>query len=169
MNRAFFFLIAALLRHHSVHPTRADLDDRRSRSAVSKPSPAAAGGPPRRFHGQSRARVDFGGNLDRAHVPSATGGNRGMLFLFNEPRLPAFWMKNMLIPLDLVFLDETGTVVDVVADVQPCAAEPCPRLPAVDPALAVLEMGRQRGGAGLEDGIAGSGSTGVGFPVSLEE
>jgi DNA-binding NtrC family response regulator/uncharacterized membrane protein (UPF0127 family) len=66
--------------------------------------------------------------------------NRGMLFLFDQPRLPSFWMKNMLIPLDLVFLDEAGVVVDVIADVQPCAAEPCPNYPPSSPAQAVLEI-----------------------------
>ena len=66
--------------------------------------------------------------------------NRGMLFLFGQPRLPAFWMKNMQIPLDLVFMDGSGSVVDVIADVQPCAAEPCPTYPPSSPAQAVLEI-----------------------------
>lgn len=67
--------------------------------------------------------------------------NRGMLFLFDQPRLPSFWMKNTLIPLDLVFLDGAGTVVDVIADVQPCAADPCPNYPPSSPVRAVLEIG----------------------------
>ena len=66
--------------------------------------------------------------------------SRGMLFLFEQPRRPAFWMKNMLIPLDLVFLDGTGAVVDVIANVQPCAADPCPNYPPSSPAQAVLEI-----------------------------
>jgi len=91
---------------------------------------------------------------------------RGMLFLLDQPRIPAFWMKNMLIPLDLVFLDATGVVVDVVANVQPCAAEPCPNYPPSSPALAVLEI--VAGGAaehGLEVGILIEFERVPGYPV----
>ena len=66
--------------------------------------------------------------------------HRGMLFVFEQSRKPAFWMKNMLIPLDLVFLDGDGVVVDVIAEVPPCAADPCPNYPPSNPALAVLEI-----------------------------
>lgn len=66
--------------------------------------------------------------------------NRGMLFIFEADRYPSFWMKNTLIPLDLVFLDSTGSVVDVVANVPPCAADPCPTYSPKTPARAVLEM-----------------------------
>jgi uncharacterized membrane protein (UPF0127 family) len=80
-------------------------------------------------------------------------GDRGMLFLFDAPRLPSFWMKNMLIPLDLIFLDEGGTVVDVVADAPPCADDPCPTYPPSEPAMAVLEMVAGSAAAhGLEPG-----------------
>ncbi len=79
--------------------------------------------------------------------------NRGMLFIFDEPRRPAFWMKNMLIPLDLVFLDGAGGVVDLITDVQPCAADPCPNYPPSGPSLAVLEIGAGVAAAhGLEIG-----------------
>lgn len=67
--------------------------------------------------------------------------DRGMLFLFPADRVPAFWMKNTLIPLDLVFLDRSGKVVDLIEDVQPCAAEPCPQYLPDHPARAVLEIG----------------------------
>ncbi len=66
--------------------------------------------------------------------------DHGMLFLFENPARWSFWMKDTWIPLDLVFLDGGGTVVDVVADAPPCRAEPCPQyVPSAD-ASAVLEI-----------------------------
>ena len=66
--------------------------------------------------------------------------DRGMLLIFAEERLPSIWMMNTLVALDLVYLDSTGTVVDVVTDAQPCPGEPCPRFTPKHPAKAVLEI-----------------------------
>lgn len=40
--------------------------------------------------------------------------DRGMLFVFEETRPVGFWMKNTPLPLDLVFIDEQGVVIDVL-------------------------------------------------------
>lgn len=51
--------------------------------------------------------------------------DRGMAFPFDPPRHVAFWMKNTLIPLDMVFLLK-GKVQAITSNVQPCKADPCP-------------------------------------------
>lgn len=43
----------------------------------------------------------------------------GMLFVYPEPKQVGFWMKNTLIPLDMIFLDATGTVKKVHSNAIP--------------------------------------------------
>lgn len=43
----------------------------------------------------------------------------GMLFLYDTPQHATFWMHNTLIPLDMLFADETGTILVVHADAVP--------------------------------------------------
>lgn len=54
---------------------------------------------------QERSR----GLMFRETMPSRSG----MLFIFDPPQPVAFWMKNTLIPLDMIFLDRTGLVTHV--------------------------------------------------------
>ena len=56
---------------------------------------------------------------------TALADDRGMVFLFDPPRRTAFWMKNTLIPLDMVFLLK-GKVQSISSNVPPCQADPCP-------------------------------------------
>ncbi len=65
--------------------------------------------------------------------------NRGMLFPFMLPRYVQFWMKNVEIPLDMIFL-EKGTVRAVFANVPPCKADPCPVYGPSVPVDQVLEL-----------------------------
>jgi uncharacterized protein len=55
------------------------------------------------------------GLMFRAEMPLS----EGMLFVYESPKRPAFWMKNTLIPLDMVFADPTGTVTRVHANAVP--------------------------------------------------
>jgi uncharacterized protein len=66
--------------------------------------------------------------------------NTGMLFLFGEPDVHTFWMKNTMIPLDIVWLDAGGTVLFVSADTPPCKADPCPTYGPKTPAVNVVEL-----------------------------
>lgn len=43
----------------------------------------------------------------------------GMLFVYPRPKAAWFWMRNTLIPLDMIFMDETGTVKNVHHEAQP--------------------------------------------------
>ena len=50
--------------------------------------------------------------------------NRGMLFVFPSERINTFWMKNTLIPLDMVFMDAKLKVVGVVHNARPLDETP---------------------------------------------
>jgi uncharacterized membrane protein (UPF0127 family) len=43
----------------------------------------------------------------------------GMLFLFDRPSLQTFWMKNTLIPLDMIFISADRQIVGIVANAEP--------------------------------------------------
>jgi uncharacterized membrane protein (UPF0127 family) len=55
------------------------------------------------------------GLMNRTSMPSSSG----MLFIYPAPGPVSFWMKNTLIPLDLVFVDATGLVTQVHPMAQP--------------------------------------------------
>ncbi|MDD5433132.1 MAG: DUF192 domain-containing protein [Candidatus Pacebacteria bacterium] len=46
--------------------------------------------------------------------------DRAMFFVFDSPGVHNFWMKNCLIPLDIIFLDENYKVVAIKPNNQPC-------------------------------------------------
>ncbi|MBI1181791.1 MAG: DUF192 domain-containing protein [Alphaproteobacteria bacterium] len=72
----------------------------------------------------------------------------GMLFVFENPRFVTFWMKNTPIPLDMLFVDEGGTVTQIVTSTTPYSLDP---IPSDGAAKAVLEL---NGGAATRLGIA---------------
>jgi uncharacterized membrane protein (UPF0127 family) len=66
--------------------------------------------------------------------------DRGMIFLFLQPGEYPFWMKNTLIPLDMIWMDGEHRIVHVASNVQPCKADPCPNYPPNAKASSVLEL-----------------------------
>ena len=90
------------------------------------------------------------GLMFRDRVPEGTG----MLFAFPQVGDYPFWMKNTLVPLDIIWLDEQRRVVHVAHDVPPCKADPCPSYPPNANAKYVLELaGGQAGKHRVENGI----------------
>jgi uncharacterized protein len=77
------------------------------------------------------------GLMYRENLPDRTG----MLFIFPEVSPHHFWMKNTMIPLDMIWMDESGKVVFVSENTPPCKADPCPTYGPDQPVRYVLEIG----------------------------
>ena len=73
------------------------------------------------------------GLMFREDVPADTG----MLFDFEKPRDVAMWMKNTYVPLDMLFIDEAGTILNIATDTTPLSLDP---VRSAGPALGVLEL-----------------------------
>lgn len=66
--------------------------------------------------------------------------DHGMLFVFTDDMPRTFWMKDTLIPLDMLFFDSQRRLVAIRADAQPCTTDPCMLYSSVVPARYVLEL-----------------------------
>ena len=63
--------------------------------------------------------------------------DRGMIFPYQPPQDVAFWMKNTLIPLDMIFIRSDGTIARIADNTVPLSLDPVPSL---EPVAAVLEI-----------------------------
>jgi len=61
----------------------------------------------------------------------------GMLFVYDKPQVVNFWMRNTLIPLDIIFMDRTGAVARVHHNAVPLDESP---ISGGDDIYAVLEI-----------------------------
>ena len=68
---------------------------------------------------------------------------RGMLFDFKAPQEVAFWMKNTLIPLDMLFIAADGRIVSIASNAAPMSETP---IPSGGEVLGVLELKGGRAG-----------------------
>ncbi|MBD2259106.1 DUF192 domain-containing protein [Pseudanabaena sp. FACHB-2040] len=117
------------------------------------------------------AKAELGGQeilLEVAETPEqqamglmyrpALADDRGMLFPMTRPRPVSFWMMNVPVPLDMVFVYQ-GRIRGIAASAPPCTASPCPTYgPGNQLVDHVIEL---RGGRAAELGLA------VGDPVAI--
>jgi len=108
------------------------------------PSPAPPSGPRVEMPSGAVYRLELAltpeeqaqGLMFRESLPDRSG----MLFLFDQAGDHHFWMKNTMIPLDMIWMDESGKVVFVSANTPPCRADPCATYGPDAPARQVLEI-----------------------------
>jgi uncharacterized membrane protein (UPF0127 family) len=103
----------------------------------------------------SKGRARFQVEIAATHAEQQRGlmfrkalaADRGMLFTYARPQPAAFWMKNTLIPLDIIYIAPNGRVLSIVRNAQPHNEMP---LPSGGPILGVLEIA---GGRAAQLGI----------------
>lgn len=116
------------------------------------------------------AEVTLGGATVRADVAETNADRErglagrkvlpeleGMLFLFDTSSEHTFWMKGMLIPIDIIWIND-GVIVDIAASVQPSEATSPPILTPRAPANRVLEV---------TAGFSGRHGLKIGAPVTI--
>lgn len=119
-------------------------------ASASLPAYAGAGAPqlpisPLLIRTADGAKHSFTVELARTPAERAQGlmfrtslaADGGMLFDFKELESVAMWMKNTLIPLDMLFIARDGRIVRIVERAVPLSLAP---IPSGEPVLAVLEL-----------------------------
>jgi hypothetical protein len=125
--------------------------------AACSASPAAAPNPPRVVvETADGRRLAVAVELARTEAEQERGlmyrrelaEEAGMLFIFGETAHRSFWMKNTLIPLDMLFFDEAGVLAAIVRDAEPLT------LVLRDPGVASRFVLEVRGGWAARHGVA---------------
>jgi uncharacterized protein len=74
----------------------------------------------------------------------------GMIFPLDPPRHASFWMKNTVIPLDMIFIRSDGSIARIEPETTPQSLTP---VPSGEPVAAVLELAGGRASAlGIAEG-----------------
>ena len=66
--------------------------------------------------------------------------NKGMLFIFDEENIYPFWMKNTLIPLDMIWINKNNEIVFIKKNALPCQENICYNIEPNRPAIYMLEI-----------------------------
>ena len=89
------------------------------------------------------------GLMGREHLDK----DKGMLFIYEDDGVYTFWMKNTLIPLDMIWIDKNATVARIIKNAEPCGKEYCPSINPNKKAKYVLEInGGEADRIGLAEG-----------------
>ena len=77
------------------------------------------------------------GLMNRPMLPKSSG----MLFIFPDEKIREFWMKDTLIPLEIIFIGTKGNINEIIT-MQPCATDVlnCPVYTSKDPARFAIEV-----------------------------
>jgi uncharacterized membrane protein (UPF0127 family) len=76
------------------------------------------------------------GLMNRKSLPE----DSGMLFIFDKEGLHSFWMKNTLIPLDIIWINGNKEIIYIEKEAQPCKAEKCQNYSSGQKSRYVLEI-----------------------------
>ena len=68
---------------------------------------------------------------------TAMAADEGMIFPMSPPRHASFWMKNTVIPLDIVYIGSDRRILNIAAQTVPYSEDP---LPSAGPVSGVLEL-----------------------------
>ena len=76
------------------------------------------------------------GLMFRKEIPD----NFGMLFVYSDEDYRGIWMKNTFVSLDLIFLNSSKEIIEIIYNVPPCKKDPCKTYISKDKAQYVLEL-----------------------------
>ena len=64
----------------------------------------------------------------------------GIFFVYKEEGIYSFWMKDTLIPLDIIWINKNKEIIHIEKNAQPCKTEPCLRYGPEQKSKYVLEI-----------------------------
>lgn len=103
------------------------------------------------------------GLMGRTELPE----NHGMLFVFEEPRVLSFWMKNTLIPLDILYFDAQGKFVSAKSMI-PCPSDSSAEAGKQDPCMTYSSGRRAQYALEVNAGFLEEEGVGEGWELQME-